>query len=72
MQRSVPCGPNGFGLAAEGVAVRAAAMQEGLVLGMAGPRKNILKVKPPLIVNSKECDEILDKLRNALTQVFRK
>jgi len=31
----------------------------------------VLKVKPPLVVNRAECDEILDKMRGALKKVFR-
>ena len=55
----------------EGPEVRDAAMRNGLILGMAGPRKNILKVKPPLIVSREECDEILEKFRAAMKTVFR-
>lgn len=57
---------------AESIAVHKAAIGHGLLLGMAGPRKHILKIKPPLIVNRGECDEILDKFRRSLAMVFRK
>ena len=58
-------------LMAEGRRVRDEAIKLGLLLGLAGPRPNILKVKPPLVVNRAECDEILDKMRGALKKVFR-
>ena len=55
----------------ESVAIRTEAIELGLILGTAGPHKNILKVKPPLIVNHSECDEILDKLKTAMKIVLR-
>ena len=51
---------------------REEAIRLGLILGKAGFRKNILKVKPPLIVSQEECDEILTKFRDALRKVLRK
>jgi len=59
-------------LTAEGKAVRSEAMQHGLILGLGGVRPNVLKIKPALIINSAECDEVLDKLRTAMTRVLRK
>ena len=53
------------------VAIRTEAIKLGLILGTAGPHKNILKVKPPLIVNQSECDEILDKLKRAMKMILR-
>jgi len=55
-----------------GPKVRTEAIAGGLILGSAGPRKNILKIKPALIVNQSECDEILDKFRTAMKKVLRK
>ena len=55
----------------QGKDVRAAGIERGLILGLAGPRPNILKVKPPLIVSRDECDEILDKLEQSLRAVLR-
>jgi 4-aminobutyrate aminotransferase-like enzyme len=56
----------------EGTKLWNEAIQQGLILGKAGFRKNILKVKPPLIVTQKECDEILEKLRASLKRVLRR
>jgi 4-aminobutyrate aminotransferase-like enzyme len=59
-------------LKAEGVAIRDEGIRQGVLFGLAGPRPNILKVKPPLIVTKNECDEIMDALRVAMTKVLRK
>ena len=56
----------------EAVKVHAAAIERGLLLGTAGPRKQILKIKPPLIINRAECDEVLDKFADTLRQVLRR
>ena len=53
-------------------AVRTEAIQLGVIFGLAGPRPNVLKIKPPLVVTQDECDEIMDKLRIAMTTVLRK
>ena len=59
-------------LTAAGRAVRSAAMELGLILGLGGVRPNVLKIKPPLIINQAECDEVLDKLRTAMARVLRR
>ena len=50
--------------------IKSIAMSKGLILGTAGFRKHILKIKPALIVNKEECDEIAgifaDTLKTAL------
>jgi 4-aminobutyrate aminotransferase-like enzyme len=56
----------------EGKRVRDEGIARGLLLGLAGPRTNILKVKPPLIITRAECDEVLDKFRGAMQAVLRK
>ena len=56
----------------EGRAIRAEALKLGLILGLSGVRPNVLKIKPPLIITQEECDEVMDKLRTAMTQVLRK
>lgn len=55
----------------EGREVRRAGFKHGLILGLSGPRPNILKVKPPLIIKKDECDEILDKLSRSMHSVLR-
>lgn len=46
--------------------------KNGIIFGLGGVRKNVLKVKPPLIVNKNEADEILEKLRKSIMDVLRK
>ena len=58
-------------LHAETTLIRQTCIDLGLILGTAGPRKNILKIKPPLIVSKDECDEILDKLKSSFKRVLR-
>ncbi|MBI2438473.1 MAG: aminotransferase class III-fold pyridoxal phosphate-dependent enzyme [Lentisphaerae bacterium] len=55
----------------ETVAMRDAGMKNGIIFGLGGVRKNVLKVKPPMIVNQKECDEILDKFGKTVRAVLR-
>jgi len=59
-------------LGCEGKAVRNCGIELGVIFGLAGPRPNILKIKPPLIITQAECDEVVDKLRAALRKVLRK
>ncbi|MCL6432487.1 MAG: aspartate aminotransferase family protein, partial [Anaerolineae bacterium] len=42
------------------LAVREEGMRQGAIFGLAGARRNVLKIKPPLIVSQSEADEILD------------
>jgi 4-aminobutyrate aminotransferase-like enzyme len=50
--------------------IRSVAMNKGLILGTGGFRKNILKVKPPLIVNRIEADEIVSLLEETFISVL--
>lgn len=50
--------------------IRKEMMKAGIILGMGGPCKQVLKIKPPLIINRQECDEVLDKLSETLKVVF--
>jgi 4-aminobutyrate aminotransferase-like enzyme len=56
----------------EGKAIRDEGIKVGVIFGLAGPRTNVLKIKPPLIITKDECDEVLEKLRLAMTRVLRK
>ncbi len=56
----------------ETVAIRDAGLKRGIIFGLGGVRKNVLKVKPPLIVNRAECSEILEKFALCLRDVLRK
>ena len=56
----------------ETIAIRTAGFKNGIIFGLGGVRKNVLKVKPPLIVNKAECDEILEKFSKSVKEVLRK
>lgn len=51
--------------------IRDAAMRRGVIFGLAGVRKNLLKIKPPLVIQPQEADEVLGVLRDALREVLR-
>jgi 4-aminobutyrate aminotransferase-like enzyme len=51
--------------------LRDAAMARGVIFGLAGVRKNLLKIKPPLVIQPPEVDEVLGVLREALREVLR-
>ena len=51
--------------------IRKNGFKNGLILGTGGVRKNVLKVKPPLIINQAECDEVLQKFETSIGEVFR-
>jgi len=53
------------------VAIRTAGMRNGIIFGLGGVRRNVLKIKPPLIISRQECDEVLEKLRISVKQVLR-
>ena len=46
--------------------IRTEALKRGLILGTAGFRKHILKIKPPLITTLEEADEICDIFHDTL------
>lgn len=53
------------------VELRQAAVALGAIFGLGGAHKNVLKVKPPLILKRDEADTILDILRRAMRKVLR-
>ena len=53
-------------------AIRNEAMKRGVIFGLAGVRRNLLKIKPPLIINQQEADEVVDTLTQALRAVLRR
>ncbi len=55
----------------ECVNIRSEGMNLGAIFGLAGVRKNVLKVKPPLIITQDEADEVLDVLYRAMRKVLR-
>lgn len=53
------------------IAVRKHGFENGVIFGLGGVRKNVLKVKPPLIVSRDECDEILGRFEASVKAVLR-
>jgi 4-aminobutyrate aminotransferase-like enzyme len=47
-------------------AVRKKGMEKGIIVGLGGTAKNVLKIKPPLIVSAAEADTILSLFRESL------
>jgi len=50
-------------------AVRSHAMKNGVIFGVGGIKKNVLKVKPPFIISREEADRVLEVLRTSLKEV---
>jgi 4-aminobutyrate aminotransferase len=53
-------------------AIRNEGMKRGAIFGLAGVMKHLLKIKPPLIINAAEVDEVLDIFEQSLRAVLRK
>ena len=51
--------------------IRDEAMERGVIFGLAGVRRNLLKIKPALIVTEQECDEVIKVLGETLNAVLR-
>ena len=47
-------------------AVRKAGFKNGIIFGVGGMVKNVLKIKPPLIISKDEADVVLDRFRKSL------
>jgi 4-aminobutyrate aminotransferase-like enzyme len=58
-------------LAEECQSVRKEGMKRGCLFGLGGVRKQVLKIKPPLIITQEEADEVLSILADSLQAVFR-
>jgi len=55
----------------ETVAIRTEGLQRGIIFGLGGVRRNVLKIKPPLICTRAEADEILDLFAACVRAVLR-
>jgi len=53
------------------VAVRSEGLKQGAIFGLGGANRNVLKVKPPLIVTQSEADEILSILGKTIRNVIK-
>jgi len=54
------------------VAIREEGLKQGAIFGLGGAHRNVLKVKPPLIINQGEADEVLDILKRSMNKVLRR
>jgi len=55
----------------ETIDIRKRGFENGIIFGLGGVRKNVLKIKPPLIVSKDECDEILERFEKSVKAVLR-
>jgi len=53
------------------VRIRDEGMKLGAICGLGGARRNVLKIKPPLILKPDEADQVLDILKQAMQKVLR-
>lgn len=49
--------------------LKEAAKQRGVLLSTDGPHENVLKIKPPMVVNDHDCDEFLQVFAAALEEI---
>jgi 4-aminobutyrate aminotransferase-like enzyme len=52
-------------------AVRKKGFENGIIFGLGGTAKNVLKIKPPLIVTAEEADTILELFRKSLGSALK-
>jgi 4-aminobutyrate aminotransferase-like enzyme len=49
-------------------AVRRAGFSHGIIFGVGGMARNVLKIKPPLVINRDEADRVLERFEQSLTE----
>jgi 4-aminobutyrate aminotransferase-like enzyme len=50
---------------------RAAGFENGIIFGVGGAARNVLKIKPPLVITRGEADEVLERFRRSLQAGLR-
>jgi 4-aminobutyrate aminotransferase-like enzyme len=53
-------------------AVRKAGFENNIIFGVGGMAKNVLKIKPPLIITKQDADTVLDSFRKSLITALKK
>lgn len=53
------------------VQIRKEGMKLGAFFGLGGANRNVLKIKPPLVIEENEADEVLDILKQSMVRVLR-
>lgn len=56
----------------ETVEIKKKALEYGGMFNLGGVRRNVLKIKPPLIINKDQCDEVIEILEKSIKTVLRK
>jgi 4-aminobutyrate aminotransferase-like enzyme len=51
---------------------RAAGLKNGIIFGVGGACKNVLKIKPPLIITAGEVDEVLARFEKSLRMALER
>ncbi|MCL5985685.1 MAG: aspartate aminotransferase family protein [Actinobacteria bacterium] len=54
----------------ETIKIRDIGLKKGVIFGLGGAWRNVLKIKPPLIINEKEADNILEVLYECIREIF--
>jgi 4-aminobutyrate aminotransferase-like enzyme len=52
--------------AAQAARVTEALKARGILISTDGPRENVLKIKPPLVISAQDCDRVLEALADSL------
>ena len=55
----------------ETIAIRKRGFELGVIFGLSSVRKNVLKIKPPLVISRQEADEVLGLLEQCMRHVLR-
>ncbi|MBU0477195.1 aminotransferase class III-fold pyridoxal phosphate-dependent enzyme [bacterium] len=51
--------------------IRKEGLKRGVIFGLGGVRKNVLKIKPPLIIDKEEADEVISIFYDSIKTVLR-
>ncbi len=54
----------------ETIAIRKEGLKNGVIFGIASAHRNVLKIKPPLIINRKQADEVLGILEKCMKKAL--
>ena len=53
------------------MAIQRKGLENGVIFGLSSVRKNVLKIKPPLIISRREADKVLGVLAKCIKKVLR-
>jgi len=55
----------------EAKAVRALALEAGVLIGVGGTFGNVVRIQPPLVITAEQADQVCDVLAKALGEVAK-